>query len=432
MKNNVSIIPARSLKGTIEVTGDRDISYISMILCSLAKGNATISNCLLSVECVNTIKILKKLGVKIRKKQDKTLLFYGKGRYGLKKTARKLNFGNSETGLKMLAGVLSSQLFPTVFYGDPQVSSIPLNEIMTPLMRMGAKIHAKDGGFLPLDIKPGVINGITYHSPISCFHMKSCVLLAGLYTDDKTIVEEPAGSRDHTERMMEYFGINIENYNARNVLSGGRDWNAKNIIVPGDFSEAAYYITGCLLIPDSEVCIKRVGLNPTRTGFLDIIRNMGADISIDNEKRHNNEESGDLMVKYNGVLKPVEVDEANILSILDEIPLVCLLASQAPGTTVIDGLSLLRKTDLHRLHLALTQLQNMGLSIGEQRNSIIINGGNNPLKGAYVDSFKDYRTAMLITIAALAAGKQTILNNSDCIKAYRPEFQRTLDDITKR
>lgn len=431
-KDTIDIFPVKHISGSITVNGDKSISHRAIIMASLASGKSTIKNFLYAEDCINTMKILKKLGAKITKKPDGTLLIEGKGRYGLKKPAGKLYFGNSGTGMRLMSGVLSSQLFSTTLTGDDSLSRRPMRRITLPLTKMGAIIQTWKTEYPPLTIKPGILKGITYNSPIASAQVKSCILLAGLYADDTTTVTEPYKSRDHTERMMEYFNIPLKVDGNTVSVTGGRNWPGKDIIVPGDFSSAAFFIAACMLNQGSTLEIRNVNLNPTRTGFLDIVRRMGGNVKIIKEEIVCNEPVGDIHVKFAPKLKSIKINEDEIPRIIDEIPLITLLATQAEGKTIINGAGELRKKETDRLHTISTQLQNMGQSVEEQQNSLIITGSEGPLKGAKVESFGDHRIAMMLAIAGINAKGVTAISNIKCVDTSFPGFFNILESIIER
>lgn len=430
-KSSIDIFPVNRISGAINVSGDKSISHRALIFASLASGKSTIKNFLYAQDCVNTLKVLKKLGVRITKNSDGTLFIEGKGRYGLKKPHGKLFFGNSGTGMRLMAGILSSQLFQSTLTGDPSLSKRSMRKIAVPLTKMGANIKAWKTEYPPLEIKPAVIKGISYNSPVASAQVKSCILLAGLYSDETTTVTEPYKSWDHTERMMEYFNLPVKVDGNTVSVAGGHNWPGRNVTVPGDFSSAAFFITACLLVRDSSLKINNVNLNPTRTGFMDVIKKMGGDIKITGKETLCNEPVGDIHVSYTPRLKPVIIQEDEIPQIIDEIPLIVLLATRAAGKTIINGAGDLRKKESDCFHAVSTQLQNMGQSIHEQQNSLIITGCEGALKGGQVESFSNHRVAIMLTIAGLSAKGMTTVNDIKCIDTIFPEFFNILESITE-
>lgn len=429
--NRKTILPAKKISGSIKVSGDKSISHRSLIFTSLASGNSTIKNFLFAQDCINTLKVFKKLGVRIIKQENGNLKVYGKGRYGLKKPRGKLNFGNSATGMRLMAGVLSAQNFSSVLKGDSSLSVRPMSRITKPLSKMGANITAEEGEHPPLTIEPGRIKGIKYKSPIASAQVKSCILLAGLYSEKPTTVTEPYKSRDHTERMMEYFGLPVKVDGNTVQVKGETNWPGKSITVPGDFSSAAFFITAALIIPFSRLEIRDVNLNPTRCEFLEVIKKMNGKIEIKDKKVVCNEPKGNIKVSYSD-LKSISISENIVPKIIDEIPLIALLATRAQGKTIINGLGELRKKETDRLRAISTQLSAMGQSVQEQGNSLVIHGKKGNLKGSEVISFGDHRIAMMLCIAGLAGEGKTRIKGIKCIKTSFPEFFNLLDETIER
>ena len=427
---NIKLTPCRNVSGEITVPPDKSISHRSAILASLAKGRSALSNFLRAEDCLNTLNVLKGLGVEMHEQGD-LIVVNGKGRHGLNGPGGELYFGNSGTGLRLMAGVLSGQRFSSILTGDASLSRRPMSRITVPLTRMGAEITASEGEYPPLKISPGTISGITYDSPIASAQVKSCVLLAGVYPEDTTAVREPVRSRDHTERMMRYLGIPLEVSGTEVTISGGRDWDARDIRVPGDLSSAAFFITACMLFPGSEVIIRDLNLNPTRTGFLEVARRMGASVCEENLRDVCCEPLGDIRVSCGG-LRAVRVESKEIPSIIDELPLVALLASQADGTTVISGAGELRKKETDRLHAVANELNKMGQKVKEYEESLGIEGRPGSLTGAGVSSYGDHRMAMMLAVASLRAEGVTTIDDTSCISTSFPGFFELLDKIVER
>ncbi len=329
-----------------------------------------------------------------------------------------------------MAGVYCGQNFPAMLTGDKSLKKRPMSRITVPLTRMGANIRAVAGEYPPLRIKPGEIKSINYNSPIASAQVKSSVMLAGLYATGATTVTEPYKSRDHTERMFKYFGIPVEVVKNTIKVEGGRNWPGKHITVPGDFSSAAFFITAALLFKDNRLVIKNVNLNPTRTGFINIVKRMNGNIKILNKKDSCNEPVGDILIKGSN-LKAATIDKSEIPSVIDEVPLIALLASRADGKTIIDGVSELRKKETDRLHAIATQLQKLGQSVEEQSDSLIITGLRGPIKGGKVTSFKDHRIAMMLSVAGLIARGKVIIDDVNCVNTSFPEFYDILKEVTE-
>ncbi|MBN2406131.1 MAG: 3-phosphoshikimate 1-carboxyvinyltransferase [Elusimicrobia bacterium] len=430
-KDSVILCPVSRVSGEITVSGDKSISHRSLIFSCLAEGSSRIDNFLFAQDCVDTLNVFKKLGVKIKKDRAGALIISGAGRKGLKKPRGKLYFGNSGTGMRLMAGVLAAQEFPSVLTGDASLSGRPMGRIIRPLARMGADITATEGDHAPLFIRPGTIDPITYKSPVASAQVKSCILLAGLFAGGKTVVSEPYKSRDHTERMMEYFGIPVKIKGCQVSVTGGGDWQGKCITVPGDFSSAAFFMTAALIIPGSTLRIKNVNLNPTRTGYLDVVRRMGGEIKITNKRELYNEPIGDITVS-SSQLESVNIGRKDVPRLIDEVPLIALLASRAKGKTIIDGVEELRKKESNRLHAVSTQLQNMGQSVEEQQNSLVITGKQGQLRGAKVESFGDHRIAMMLAVAALNAREETSISGVGCVDTSFPDFFKIMESVIEK
>ncbi|MGM0568290.1 MAG: 3-phosphoshikimate 1-carboxyvinyltransferase, partial [Elusimicrobiota bacterium] len=337
-----TIRPARKIEGEITVSPDKSITHRAIIFSALSRGKSQVKNYLRAQDCLDTLKAFKKLGVDIKKEDKSTIIINGKGRNGLKKPAGKLYFGNSATGMRLMAGVLSGQKFPTTLSGDESLLKRPMRRITIPLSKMGADIKAYKGEFPPIKIKPSTLSPIHYNSPIASAQVKSCILLAGLYASGSTSVTEPHRSRDHTERMMKYFEIPLKKQKNKISVSGEVNWPGRSITVPGDFSSAAFFITAGLLLPGSGLKIKKVNLNSTRTGFMHAAKKMGGDIEISNKKYRFGEPLGDLIIKKSS-LKGIYITAKKIPALIDEVPLLALLAANASGKSVIEGAGELRK-----------------------------------------------------------------------------------------
>ncbi len=424
------INPVESLDGEIEVSPDKSISHRAIIMASLAKGQSVIKNMLEAEDCLNTLKTVKKSGIRVRKEKSGDIIINGEGRKGYKKPRSKLYFGNSATGMRLMAGVYCGQDFSTVLSGDTSLKKRPMSRITVPLTRMGANIRAVSGEYPPLKIKSASINSINYNSPIASAQVKSSILFAGLYSDGVTTVSEPYKSRDHTERLFKHFGIPVEVKENTVKVKGGQNWPGKYITVPGDFSSAAFFITAALLFKKSRLIIKNVNINPTRTGFIKVAQRMKGDIKILNKKESCNEPVGDIVVRGSD-LRAASISKGEIPSVIDEIPLLALLASRAKGKTIIDGASELRKKETDRLHAISTQLQKLGQSVEEQRESLVITGRRGPLKGGKVSSFKDHRIAMMLTIAGLISRDKVIIDDVRCVDTSFPGFYDILKEVTE-
>lgn len=420
------IKPSKGIRKEFTVPGDKSISHRSIILGSIATGTTAVRNFLNGEDCMATIYCFKEMGVDISLDRE-LVLIKGKGLHGLSEPKSILETGNSGTTTRLLAGLLSGQNFTSILSGDTSLNRRPMNRIIDPLTEMGANIRSiKNNGCAPLEIAPAPLRGIDYLSPVASAQVKSAVLLAALYADAATTVTEPALSRNHTELMMSAFGADIttkvlDNKMASVTLTPGNELNATDIEVPGDISSAAYLIAAGLLIPDSEILIKNVGINPTRDGFLTVVKDMGGDITLLNERVSGGEPIADILVK-SSALNAVTIEGSLIPSLIDEIPIIAVMAAVANGTTVIKDAAELTVKETNRIETISDNLKRMGADITPTDDGMIIVGSEEPLKGAKIDSHYDHRIAMAFTIAALIAKGDTEIKESQCVDVSFPDF----------
>lgn len=427
------IYSTKGLRGQIEIPGDKSISHRSIMFGSLALGTTEITHFLNGADCLATIDCFQKMGIHIELLSDR-ILVHGKGLRGLQSPADTLNVGNSGTTTRLLSGILAGQSFSTVLSGDDSLNSRPMERIITPLTQMGADVQSVHGnGCAPLCINPGILHGIDYRSPVASAQVKSAILLAGLYADSETSVTEPALSRNHTELMLDSFGASVstsvhESGAATAVITPCRELYAQKICVPGDISSAAYFIAAALLVPDSELLIKNVGINPTRAGFLEVCRAMGADIKLLNESHEGGEPRADLLVRTS-TLKGTVIEGPLIPTLIDEIPMIAVMAALAEGTTVIRDAAELKVKETNRIDTVTVNLNAMGATVTPTDDGMIIEGGTT-LAGAQIQSFLDHRIAMAFSIAGLAASGETAIVDSQCVDVSYPAFFETLETIT--
>lgn len=436
----------RSLKGRISVPGDKSISHRAVMLGSIAEGVTEIEGFLMAEDCLSTIDCFRKMGVDIeithenegRIDEDEAgcegrdpwpesarVRIFGRGLSGLKKPGGPLYVGNSGTTIRLLLGILAGQDFETEITGDESIRLRPMGRVTEPLRLMGARIDGADGGNkAPLKIKGGKLKAIDYRLPVASAQVKSALLLAGLYAEGQTVIEEPEKSRDHTEIMMKAFGANISRENNKIRLAPVKELTAQKISVPGDISSAAFFIAGACILPDSEVIIENTGINPTRTGIIDALRLMGADIQILNERITNGEAMADIRVR-SGRLKGITIEGAIIPRIIDEIPILAVAAAFAEGVTVIRNAEELKVKESDRIEAMADGLSCLGARIKKTEDGLIIEGPCR-LKGGRVKSFGDHRIAMALAIAALGAEGETVIENVDCVRISYPEFFKTL------
>lgn len=428
-----TIAPTRGLKGEVTIPGDKSISHRSIMLGSIALGTTEITHFLEGADCLSTIDCFRKMGVEIERKPS-SFLVHGKGLRGLTAPASTLNVGNSGTTTRLISGILSGQNFATTLSGDDSLNSRPMKRIMTPLNTMGAHIRSlNDNGCAPLHIRPGALHGIHYQSPVASAQVKSAVLLAGLYADSPTSVTEPALSRNHTELMLQGFGA----YVATDLHTDGtatahvepcKELYGQQICVPGDISSAAYFIAAALLVPGSELLVKNVGTNFTRAGFLKVCKAMGADIETVSQTIEGGESRADLLVRYSH-LKGTVIEGDIIPTLIDEIPMIAIMAAFADGQTVIRDAAELKVKETNRIDTVTAGLKAMGAVITPTDDGMIIEGTGH-LNGASIQSYLDHRIAMAFSVAGLASDGETQIVDSQCVDVSYPEFYATLNSVS--
>ena len=428
-----TIAPTRGLKGEVTIPGDKSISHRSIMLGSIALGTTEITHFLEGADCLSTIDCFRKMGVEIVRKPS-SILVHGKGLRGLTAPASTLNVGNSGTTTRLISGILSGQNFATTLSGDDSLNSRPMKRIMTPLNTMGAHIRSlNDNGCAPLHIRPGALHGIHYQSPVASAQVKSAVLLAGLYADSPTSVTEPALSRNHTELMLQGFGA----YVATDLHTDGtatahvepcKELYGQQICVPGDISSAAYFIAAALLVPGSELLVKNVGTNFTRAGFLKVCKAMGADIETVSQTIEGGESRADLLVRYSH-LKGTVIEGDIIPTLIDEIPMIAIMAAFADGQTVIRDAAELKVKETNRIDTVTAGLKAMGAVITPTDDGMIIEGTGH-LNGASIQSYLDHRIAMAFSVAGLASDGETQIVDSQCVDVSYPEFYATLNSVS--
>lgn len=416
-----------SLKGEVSIPGDKSISHRAVMFGSLAEGTTEVTNFLQGADCLSTISCFRKLGIEIENTSQR-ILIHGKGLHGLTEPSDTLDTGNSGTTTRLISGILAGQRFTTILNGDASIQTRPMKRIITPLSMMGADITSLKGNdCAPLRICGGQLHGITYKSPVASAQVKSCVLLAGLYADSPTSVTEPVLSRNHTELMLAGFGAHVASSGTTVTIEPEPDLNGMKIEVPGDISSATYFLAAGLMIPNSEILIKNVGINPTRDGILRVAKEMGGDITILNEKTSGGEPTCDLLVRSSS-LKGVTIGGEIIPTLIDEIPMIAVMACFAEGITTIKDAQELKVKESNRIDTVVTNLKAMGAHIEATDDGMIIEGGY-PLHGAVIDSHLDHRIAMSFAIGALGADGETRIEGADCVKISYPEFYQTLEKL---
>lgn len=420
------------LKGTVSVPGDKSISHRGIMFGSIADGTTEIHNFLPGADCLATIRCFRTLGIEIEQ-EGSTVIVHGKGLHGLSAPSHILDVGNSGTTTRLLSGILAGQPFESKLSGDESLNSRPMKRIIGPLTQMGADISSiLHNGCAPLYIAPSRLHGIHYDSPVASAQVKSCILLAGLYADGETSVTEPGLSRNHTELMLKEFGADIRSVHNLDcsrttaIIQPGRELHGQKLTVPGDISSAAYFIAAGLIVPDSEIRITNVGINPTRAGILKICEDMGARIELSNERTEGGEKIADITVRTSRLHGTV-IEGDIIPALIDEIPVIAVMAAVAEGTTVIRDAAELKVKETDRIETVTDNLKAMGCDVTPTEDGMIINGGK--LKGASIHTLLDHRIAMAFSIAALAAEGRTRILDSKCVDVSYPAFYDTFEEL---
>lgn len=411
------------LHGELTVPGDKSISHRAVMFGSLAKGTTRITHFLEGADCLSTISSFRKMGIDIEK-TDGEVLVHGKGLHGLSAPSEILDVGNSGTTTRLISGILAGQDFDCELNGDASIQSRPMKRIMTPLSLMGADIESiKGNGCAPLRIRGKKLHAAHYNSPVASAQVKSCVLLAGMYADSITSVTEPVLSRNHTELMLNYFGAHVNSIDTTASIEPEPFLEARDITVPGDISSAAYFIAAGLLTPGSEILLKNVGINPTRDGMLRICKAMGADITLLNVN-DDGEPTADLLVRTS-TLHGTTIGGSVIPALIDEIPMLAVMAAFADGTTIIKDAAELKVKESDRIAVMVENLSRMGADITATDDGMIIHGGR-PLHGAEIDSHLDHRIAMSFAVAGTIVDGPLSILGGDCVNISYPDFYSDL------
>ncbi|MBH0176428.1 MAG: 3-phosphoshikimate 1-carboxyvinyltransferase [Nitrospira sp.] len=431
-----TIIPGRPLQGTIMVPGDKSVTHRAIILTALAEGVSTVSAYCRGEDCLNTMRALQSLGIRIDETPD-LLTVHGKGLWGLSEPNGPVDCGNSGTGIRLLSGLLAGQDFFTVLTGDESIRRRPMGRVVKPLREMGAVIAGRKGGELaPLALTGTRLHGIEYRSPVASAQVKSSLLLAALFAEGTTRVREPRLSRDHTERMFQFFGIPLMQDNGELIMQGrpATGWAGRRVVVPGDFSAAAFFIVGATIVAGSDVMIRNVGINPTRTGLIEVMNRMGADIQILARREEAGEPVADLRVK-SASLKGIEIGPELIPQTIDEFPILCVAAAVAEGDTVISGAEELRVKESDRIATMSAELRDMGAQITEKPDGMVIRGlgrtgENGRLSAAgQAQSHGDHRVAMSLAIGGLTAATRMTIADCACVETSFPNFEAALSEL---
>ena len=411
---------AKKIAGEISIPGDKSISHRAVMFGSLASGQTRVTNFLQGADCLSTISCFEKLGIQV----DVTpaeIIIHGKGLHGLDRPSEILYTGNSGTTTRLISGILAAQDFDVCLTGDDSICKRPMNRIIKPLSMMGADISSENNNnCTPLHIRGRHLHGIAYDSPVASAQVKSCVLLAGLYAEGKTSVTEPAVSRNHTELMLCGFGAHVETAGNTATIYPEPALHGLDICVPGDISSAAYFIAAGLLVPNSELVIKNVGINPTRDGILRVAREMGGDITILNERCDAGEPTADLLVRSSS-LHGIAIEGDIIPTLIDEIPVIAVMAAFAEGTTIIKDAAELKVKESDRIAVVTENLKELGCDVTPTEDGMIIHGGN-PLHGGTLKSYMDHRIAMSFAVAALAIEDAVVMKDAACVDISYPTF----------
>lgn len=415
------------LIGEITVPGDKSISHRAVILGSLAKGKTKVTHFLDGEDCMRTVDAFQKLGVVIEK-NDTELLIEGKGIDALQEPMEPLNFGNSGTTTRLMLGLLAGLPFFTTIYGDSSLSKRPMDRVVVPLRKMGATFTGRENGnLLPIAIEGKKLNGMTYTLPVKSAQVKSAILLAGLVTDGKTTVIESAQTRDHTERMLQAFGADISVRDKEITITNKNVLHAIDVHVPGDISSAAFFFVAAAIVPGSELTLKNVGLNKSRSGIIDVMQQMGASFDITNERTVSGEPVGDLTVSYSHLTGTV-IDGEMIPRLIDEIPVIALLATQAEGTTIIRDAEELRVKETDRIAAVAEVLTSLGANIETTNDGMIIRG-KTKLSGGKTSAYHDHRMAMMNSIASLISENEVVIDDLSSISISYPGFFNDLNNV---
>lgn len=423
-----TIAPAKSLRGEIVVPGDKSISHRAIMFASLAKGESRVRGLLRGEDCLSTLKAFQTMGVEVVEKGDDELVIQGRGLDGLQEPSDVVDCGNSGTTMRLMSGILAAQPFFSVLTGDQYLRKRPMGRIINPLAQMGAKILGRDQhSKAPLAIDGGGLTPTEYHSPVASAQVKSALLLAGMQIEGTTTVYEPHLSRDHSERMLRYFGAEIESFAGGARVTGRVTLAGREVEVPGDISSAAFFLVAGLIVPDTELLLKNVGVNPTRSGIIDILQQMGGSIELLNQRELSGEPVADLLVKSSD-LQGIEIGGELIPRAIDEFPVVSVAAAFAAGVTTISDAKELRVKETDRIVAMCDTLGKLGGQIEPLEDGLRITGGQ-PIVGGTVSSFGDHRIAMSMAVAALRAESEILIEDTACTATSFPNFWELLNSI---
>ena len=409
------------LRGSFELIGDKSISHRAIMFSSISKGHNKISNFLMGQDCLSTISCFRKMGIDIEIKNNEVFV-KGNGLYGLQRPNEILDVGNSGTTIRLMMGILAGNDFEAILVGDESIAKRPMKRVTDPLRIMGCDIKGKDdANYTPITIKGGNLKSIDYKMPVASAQVKSSLILASLYGENSSTIYEKVKSRNHTEIMLKSFGADITVDDLKINVNPVEELYSQDIYVPGDISSAAFIIVGALITKGSEVEIKNVGLNETRTGIIDVVKSMNGNIEILNKRFVGGELVGDLLIRYSPELTSTTIDKSIIPRLIDEIPVIAVLATQAEGTTIIKDAKELKVKESNRIKAMVDNLKLMGADIEELEDGMIIKG-KTPLKGACIQTFNDHRIAMSFSIADLISDGNVKLDNTLCVDISFPGY----------
>ena len=425
--DSITIQPATSVRGEIIVPGDKSISHRSIMLGAIANGITTVRGFLRGEDNLSTMHAFRAMGVEIND-DGETVKIIGRGLYGLKEPGDVLDCGNSGTTIRLITGLLSGQSFFSVVTGDQYLRKRPMKRVVEPLTLMGARISGRKGGTLaPLAIDGGSLQGIAYQSPVSSAQIKSSIMLAGLYAAGETSVSEPSLSRDHSERMFQLFGASLVRGDKAVTVRGGVELTGQEVTVPGDISSAAFFMVAALITPGSELLIKNVGVNPSRTGIIDILQSMGGDLQLLDQREVSGEPVADILVRSSR-LKGISISGAVVPRAIDEFPAICVAAAVAEGITTIRDARELRVKETDRITAMADNLRKLGIAVTESEDGMDITGSEQ-FSGGTVDSCGDHRIAMSMSVAALVASGPITVTDIGCVATSFPTFFPLLEKV---
>lgn len=419
-----------SLQGELRIPGDKSVSHRSIMFGAMAKGTTTVEGFLQSDDCLATIDCFSKLGVDI-KVDGKNVRIESHGIEAWNEPNEVLYTGNSGTTTRLMLGILAGTNFSSVLIGDESIQKRPMKRVTDPLKQMGAKLIGRENGqFTPIAIEGTNLESIVYEMPVASAQVKSAILLAALHASGETVVVEKETSRDHTEKMLHHFGADIQVEDKTIRLVGGQKLNGTHVVVPGDISSAAFFLAAGSIVPKSKITLTDVGLNPTRTGIIDVLQEMGAELSINTLENKSHEEIGTIEIETSS-LKGIEIGGDLIPRLIDEIPIIALLATQAEGKTMIKDAEELKVKETNRIDAVVNELKKLGAAITATEDGMIIEGPT-PLHGGVVQTYGDHRIGMMAAIASLITEGTVSLDDPACIAVSYPNFFEQLDSVVTK